>query len=244
MTESGADWSQDVEHNSPIVIDDDDEEEAPPPYKTSISTTYTLKGDGEERPIYRCALPGFEHLYSTQPTQAAVYPLGANGGHGHQQLRSSKKSTPDAAPHGVKRTRCRARSSDHDGDDEDDQPVSARSRPNTLYINDINALMAFYAVRLKELTMKPLRQIVTAWVRELSPKRQTTYGRYHGFTPATAPEGEKSAPWWPRDIPYLEPAHLKLQCRICIQYLPNMHSLCYRSDPLGCRYHARPSRGR
>ncbi|KAF1957367.1 hypothetical protein CC80DRAFT_560571 [Byssothecium circinans] len=214
---------QDTDYVSPKRARQRPAEEDEAPLKSSIgynpsgATGYTLKVNGKETPIYKCAISGFEHLFTTELQQAqptADLQPKRTPGIRPPDLRNSQLPRPrekktSATPRGVKRSRVLPRADD--GDDEDDQPVSRRSRPKTLYINDIDALKAFYHTRLKELTMKPLRQIATAWVRELSPKRQTNYGRYHGFTPATAPEGEKSAPWWPRDIPYLEPAHLKLQ---------------------------------
>ncbi|PVI07584.1 hypothetical protein DM02DRAFT_284072 [Periconia macrospinosa] len=59
--------------------------------------------------------------------------------------------------------------------------------------------------------MKPLRQIVTAWVKRLAPQRNNSYGRYDKrITPALNP-GCRCPPWWPSNAPYNEPSHLKSQ---------------------------------
>lgn len=77
----------------------------------------------------------------------------------------------------------------------------------TFYIGDIAKLKKFFRRRLDELTMKPLRPIVTAWIKQLEPKRLSHYGPYHKKFP-----GEVSAkltpPWWPSDVRYEEPSHL------------------------------------
>jgi hypothetical protein len=61
-------------------------------------------------------------------------------------------------------------------------------------------------MRLEELTMKPLRPIVTEWVKDLVPKRQTDYGPYHKRH-AESP-ADPAPHWWPNGIQYVEPSHL------------------------------------
>ncbi|KAF2639043.1 hypothetical protein P280DRAFT_471032 [Massarina eburnea CBS 473.64] len=193
------------------------------PLKSSIgvagdsSTVYTLVVNGKETPIYPCALPGFGNLFTTELQQAPAEPNRTPGAQGKTQsnhhIRTSHSKAQAPAARGVKRSRFRARPSVDDGGDDgddDDEPVAKRNHPQTLYINDIEALKSFYEVRLRELTMKPLRQIVTAWVKEISPKRQATCGPYHK---RGHPDNENlpKAPWWPEGIPYYEPSHLKLK---------------------------------
>ncbi|CAI6333421.1 unnamed protein product [Periconia digitata] len=104
-----------------------------------------------------------------------------------------------------------------EGDDDDhhkdeqggSDPHCSRLEANTLLVSDIPAVIKFYHTRFKELTMKPLRQIVTAWVKRLEPSRNRDYGPYDKtVTPATAKSGT-CPPWWPKNTPYTEPSHLK-----------------------------------
>jgi hypothetical protein len=55
--------------------------------------------------------------------------------------------------------------------------------------------------------MKPLRPIVTAWIKQLEPKRLSHYGPYHKKLPKEQPPAS-TPPWWPHDVPYEEPSHL------------------------------------
>ncbi|PVH93533.1 hypothetical protein DM02DRAFT_634475 [Periconia macrospinosa] len=113
---------------------------------------------------------------------------------------------------GVKRARStRRRHASNDLEHEDPDPVPRRSEEYALLISDESAIKAFYQVRFKELTMKPLRQIVTAWDRRLAPQRNNSFGRYDKrITPALNP-GCRCPPWWPSNAPYNEPSHLKSQ---------------------------------
>ncbi|RAR05560.1 ydr124wp-like protein [Stemphylium lycopersici] len=83
----------------------------------------------------------------------------------------------------------------------------ATEQSYTFYIGDIDELKRFFRRRLDELTMKPVRPIVTAWIKQLEPKRLSRYGPYHKKLPKEQPE-ECTPPWWPRDVPYEEPSHL------------------------------------
>ena len=124
----------------------------------------------------------------------------------------------DVQPKSRKRTRSRAGEPRHgaaqhfseDGDDKqyDDRDVPvATQKSHTFYIGDVKPLMGFFHRRLDELTMKPVRPIVTAWVKQLEPKRLSLYGPYHKKLPREQPS-ECTPPWWPQDVPYEEPSHL------------------------------------
>lgn len=124
----------------------------------------------------------------------------------------------DVQPKSRKRARSRAEeprqgAAQHfseDGDDEqyDDRDVPvATQKSYTFYIGDVKPLMGFFHRRLDELTMKPVRPIVTAWVKQLEPKRLSLYGPYHKKLPREQPS-ECTPPWWPHDVPYEEPSHL------------------------------------
>jgi hypothetical protein len=76
---------------------------------------------------------------------------------------------------------------------------------HTFYIGDIGAFKEFLYYRFDELTMKPLRGIVTHWVKLLEPRRLGDWGKYHEMLPSEA----ESPPWWPRTVIYKEPSHLK-----------------------------------
>jgi hypothetical protein len=132
----------------------------------------------------------------------------------------SDNSSPKAPakPRGVKRgrpsTRARVQQrvdseEDECNDDEEDDLNSAprRTRTETLYINNLEALTKFYRRRFDEMTMKPLRKIITEWVGRLEPQRQSKYGKYDNKLPSK--RSEPSPPWWPSYCPYREPSHLK-----------------------------------
>lgn len=84
-----------------------------------------------------------------------------------------------------------------------DKPTVGESR--TFYIDDVDAFKKFLHFRFEELTMKPLRGIVTGWIKHLEPKRLCEWGKYHEMLPT-----EANAPlWWPATVIYKEPSHLK-----------------------------------
>lgn len=102
---------------------------------------------------------------------------------------------------------------EHDADGEEEPEVVPADVTLSFHVGDIEALKAFYAVRFRELTMKPMRDIVTAWVKRLEPRRQQKFGPYQRY-----PERRGGKPktfikpsWWPAAVPYVEPSHLKLQ---------------------------------
>jgi hypothetical protein len=88
---------------------------------------------------------------------------------------------------------------------QDNEDASGTSQ--TFYISNINELMKYFKRRLDELTMKPLRPVVTEWIKLLEPKRLSLYGPYHNNLPREQPLG-CTPPWWPQDVPYKEPSHL------------------------------------
>ncbi len=95
-----------------------------------------------------------------------------------------------------------------DGEQYDDTDVTvATEKSYTFYIGDVDELKRFFRRRLDELTMKPVRPIVTAWVKQLEPKRLSLFGPYHKKLPREQPQG-CTPPWWPYHVPYEEPSHL------------------------------------
>jgi hypothetical protein len=116
-----------------------------------------------------------------------------------------------------KRNRSNARvaapeySDDENDEQYDDRDLKVATELSyTFYIADIEQLIKFFRRRLDELTMKPLRPIVTAWIKQLESKRLTIYGPYHKKLPKDMPAGS-TPPWWPLDVPYEEPSHLDKQ---------------------------------
>lgn len=75
----------------------------------------------------------------------------------------------------------------------------------TFYIGDMPKFKQFLYRRFDELTMKPLRGIVTHWVKLLEPRRLGDWGKYHEMLPSEA----ETPPWWPQTVIYKEPSHLK-----------------------------------
>lgn len=94
-----------------------------------------------------------------------------------------------------------------DGEEVDNEVTVVTEASKTFHIGDIEALKVFFRQRIDELTMKPVRGMVTSWVKQLEPKRKGGYGPYHKMLPSDAPE-DATPPWWPRNVPYIEPAHL------------------------------------
>jgi hypothetical protein len=106
------------------------------------------------------------------------------------------------------RTRKEPDNSGDDEEEEDEDREAVKDKSYSFYIGDIDQLQKFLRQRFNELTMKPLRGIVTNWIRQLEPRRLGAYGKYHEMLPSEMPE-EVTPPWWPRNIIYKEPSHLK-----------------------------------
>jgi hypothetical protein len=129
-----------------------------------------------------------------------------------QPASTTESCTPDTAA--LKRRRSSAeewtpKEPDNSGDDEEDETREVvKDKSYTFYIGDIEKLQRFMRQRFNELTMKPLRGIVTNWIRLLEPRRLGAYGKYHEMLPSQMPE-DATPPWWPKTIIYKEPSHLK-----------------------------------
>ncbi|CAO2649550.1 Nn.00g069350.m01.CDS01 [Neocucurbitaria sp. VM-36] len=99
-------------------------------------------------------------------------------------------------------------SDDDEDDEDDDRDVKvATEQSYSFYIGDLKELKKFFRRRFDELTTRPLRTIVTAWIKQLEPRRLGGYGPYHKQLPSEQPP-ECTPPWWPEDVPYNEPSHL------------------------------------
>ena len=135
-----------------------------------------------------------------------------------------------------KRRRARSPTSDADGDCE------ASPVPKTFRIGDIASLQIFYATRFRELTMKPMRDIVTAWVKRLEPKRQKKFGPYQRYDldPLSVRAKSTKPPWWPTEIPYVEPSHLKLERKSRLRQTCSCSLTVGRFGASSSRYHDDP----
>ncbi|EMD92013.1 hypothetical protein COCC4DRAFT_174510 [Bipolaris maydis ATCC 48331] len=181
--------------------------------------------DGHEQLCYE-PIPGFEHLWSgSGSSQKSNTCFNASPKATSLQLSQPtvtqglgrKSSKPRTQQDPRKRTRSGRRKlrsqpvAQSTSDKEDGQlgeDIKIKTEQSyTFYIGDIDELKKFFRRRLDELTMKPLRPIVTAWIKQIEPKRLSRYGRYHKQLPKDQPE-ECSPPWWPRDVSYEEPSHL------------------------------------
>ncbi|KAF2128315.1 hypothetical protein P153DRAFT_34700 [Dothidotthia symphoricarpi CBS 119687] len=97
---------------------------------------------------------------------------------------------------------------DESEEEDDSQNLIATSEESyTFYIGDFEKLKQFLRRRFDELTMKPLRGIITQWIKQLEPRRLGAYGRYHKKLPSEEAD-EMTPPWWPRHVHYNEPSHL------------------------------------
>jgi hypothetical protein len=191
-----------------------------------------VMADGHEKFIYE-PIPGLEHLFrepritgaakSHTLGRAQSVPLTTSnlliqaGMPRHAPKRSQSTAvgtlTNRSAP--LKRRRSSVRQRDLeplDGKDEDGEEDESREvvkgKSNTFYIGDIEGLQRFMRQRFNELTMKPLRGIITNWIRLLEPRRLGEYGKYHEMLPSQMPE-DATPPWWPKTIIYKEPSHLR-----------------------------------
>jgi hypothetical protein len=147
-----------------------------------------------------------------------------------------------------KRTRSTARGrtvhvqdvSDDENDEQyDDRDVRTTTDTTyTFYIGDLVELKKFFHRRLDELTMKPVRPIVTAWIKLYEPKRLSLYGPYHKKLPRDMPP-QCTPPWWPRDVPYEEPSHLdKMGKSTPSAVMTQQLTTLYRPLDTGSRFYA------
>ncbi|KAF1915361.1 hypothetical protein BDU57DRAFT_539723 [Ampelomyces quisqualis] len=119
----------------------------------------------------------------------------------------SLKRTRSIAQRQSQPRQVREASNTEDNDDEYGEERTVKTEDSkTFHVGDIEQLKIFFRNRIDELTMKPVRSMLTAWVKQLEPKRKGLHGPYHKLLPAEAPKD--TPPWWPQTVPYSEPAHL------------------------------------
>ncbi|KAF1837855.1 hypothetical protein BDW02DRAFT_645047 [Decorospora gaudefroyi] len=153
--------------------------------------------DGREHIIHQ-PIPGLEHLWhGAVPSQGAVTTPGPR----QQTLKRSRSNEREPTTAYLRYL------SDDDNEEEGNVIRGTTEHTRNFYIGNRRALQRFFRQRLVELTMKPLRPIVTAWIKQLEPRRLSRYGPYHKKLARTQPPGS-TPPWWPRNVPYEEPSHL------------------------------------
>ncbi|KAF1966469.1 hypothetical protein BU23DRAFT_560168 [Bimuria novae-zelandiae CBS 107.79] len=170
---------------------------------------------GREAPVF-APIPGFDHLFRPGDRDvASSWSASENRGQ-VQQIRSTGTAQAHSSEpsRNLKRPRSPFQHDDdnsHDADEPTEPKVKAIT-VNTFHVGDIESLKAFYEQRFRELTMKPMRDIVTAWVKRLEPRRQQEYGPYQKYVDRRTgkPKAYRKPRWWPAEVPYVEPSHLKL----------------------------------
>jgi hypothetical protein len=125
---------------------------------------------------------------------------------------------------------------DHAGDENEEAVAVVNEASKSFQVGDIDGLKSFLRARIDELTMKPVRSMVTSWVKKLEPKRKGGYGPYHKMLPSAAPE-DATPPWWPRTVPYIEPAHLDKDGKPPIYVIIYIRSCPVRPHDLSYRHY-------
>jgi hypothetical protein len=148
------------------------------------------------------------YRYRVRWNACSVYWPVANWHAASTRQQNPRKRTRSTARGRTQRAVAQDVSDDEYDEQYDDQDVRvATEKSYNLYIGDVPEVKKFYHRRLDELTMKPLRPIVTAWIKQREPKRLSNFGPYHKKLACDMPP-ECTPPWWPRDVPYEEPSHL------------------------------------
>ncbi|KAF9733833.1 hypothetical protein PMIN06_010466 [Paraphaeosphaeria minitans] len=186
-------------------------DEAPALLKSRIPLGF-LTVNGRKEPVFK-PISGFEHLFYEDVAAPTPPPFPQDTGKSRETQATETACRSSAAvlsrkPPSRKRQRTHNRDH-HDAQYANEEGESTANITTSFSIGDVDSLKNFYTARFRELTMKPLRDIVTAWVKRLEPKRQKKYGPYHQYSD-TCPDQSKP-PWWPVDVPYVEPSHLRLE---------------------------------
>ncbi len=151
------------------------------------------------------ALPSSQY-YVAHETPAARPTSSPNIGLPKSQLAGSKPTKRKYS----KRSQSVATVDSRDSDEYDEGRKKRKvvtEASSTFYIGDFPKVIDFLYHRFDELTTKPLRTMVTNWIKILEPRRQSNYGPYHKQLPSDQPSGS-TPPWWPQSVPYNEPSHL------------------------------------
>lgn len=207
------------------IKQDETREKVAIPTPIAQSCWKVISPDGHEQLCYE-PIPGFEHLWNGPgPFQGTPHFASSPGSLALQSQhptmtplpvqRSDRASVQKNPRKRTQSTRRKLRSQpvtqaisddEENGQQNKDFKITAE-QSYTFYIGDIPELKRFFRRRLDELTMKPLRPIVTAWIKQLEPKRLSHYGAYHKKFPREM-SPETTPPWWPSDVRYEEPSHL------------------------------------
>ncbi|KAF2788123.1 hypothetical protein K505DRAFT_342363 [Melanomma pulvis-pyrius CBS 109.77] len=175
------------------------------------------------QPVY--LVPGRENYLSFEapPRSAQLAPGGRKGKrarHDDASPTEEPKSSTDAnrvkrkavprtrsAPKPKSQRRSRVKGRFHAEEDNDNSVSVSTVSTHDLYLGDCEGMAFFYQTRCHEVNQTFLKQVVTRWLLALDRHRKRRYSSYTKKLPTEMPEGS-TPPWWPRDIPYIEPSHL------------------------------------
>ncbi|KAF9728591.1 hypothetical protein PMIN01_13419 [Paraphaeosphaeria minitans] len=157
--------------------------EAPAPIKSRVPLGF-LTVNGHKEPVFE-PISGYEHLFYEDVTPPHPTPIPPE----YRKVAQDPSHSKPFVYGGFYAN-------------EEDANIST-----TFSIGDVDSLKRFYKARFQELTMKPMRDIVAAWVKRLEPERRKKYGAYQRYS--NQPKSLKTL-WWPVNVPYIEPSHLKL----------------------------------
>lgn len=160
----------------------------------SSRETGTRNGEGEdperrltESGAAACVPPGGRR---TRPARSlASQARTAAGVPANEKGHAIAKAGPDVR--GKKQRRSRSPT------DTDKEPSPSQV---PLRIGDLEAVTELYRSRLLRVLQLGCRSVAKAWVKALQPRKQTNYP-YRG-------RGATRPPWWPADVPHVEPDHL------------------------------------
>ncbi|KZM19359.1 hypothetical protein ST47_g9560 [Ascochyta rabiei] len=181
---------------------------------TNAQTCFSRRASGVNRPLQPAPtqVPGIPQCIPVVPESSHTAPLQKEPSprrqkkpvtHRHGLLKSKSLKRTRSLGQGLTPSRKVDATNDNLDDNQTIEVVTEESF--TFYIGDVDAFKDFLYRRFDELTMKPLRGIVTHWVKLLEPRRLGDWGKYHEMLPSEA----DTPPWWPKTVIYKEPSHLK-----------------------------------
>ncbi|KAL5407818.1 hypothetical protein PMIN04_011605 [Paraphaeosphaeria minitans] len=126
-----------------------------------------LKVNGREEPVF-APIPGFEHLFAHEDVAAPPPSPQDTGKSRKTQATETARRSSAVVSSGQSCSRNRQRTHNQDHDDAqyaDEEGEFTADISTSSSVGDVDSLKHFYAVRFGELTMKLMRDIVTAWVK-------------------------------------------------------------------------------
>lgn len=201
-----------------------------------MASIYVINGE-----LVVKAIPGFEHLFplnfgpssQTLPPSPSLSPFP-----GQDTLRTDQETTNAQHDQAIPQKRPYSEA------EMTEKPRQKSEMPaHQFYMGDMEGLKKFYRVRLGEIGINALRRIITEWIKVLEPTRLRSHGPYHKLKEYGCDSKLLSTeishrghgpPWWPRTVPYVEPAHLPSKC-MRPMLPPVLSSLIPYTDSVNCR---------